>query len=135
MNDTPYDEKVATVHYDGTAGHHDADLAPDMKRVASHGSHGRRPSHEKLPFTVAEHAVKDEEILEGEGIIRAHDEFTEAEYSKLMRKVDFILMPMLMVLYGLQYSDKTSLSSGMVFGLREDTGINTAQFANLSTWF
>lgn len=52
---------------------------------------GRRAS-EKMPYAVAEHAVKDEEIEEGEDIIRAHDEFTEKEYSKLMLKVDLILM-------------------------------------------
>ncbi len=133
--DNKVNEKVGVVHYETTHDSHDVGHAPDMKRVTSHGSHGRRPSHDKLPFTVAEHDVKDEEILEGEDIIRAHDEFTDKEYNKLMRKVDFILMPMLMILYGLQYSDKTSLSSGMVFGLSEDTGINRAQFANLSTWF
>lgn len=40
-----------------------------------------------------------------------------------------------MIIYGLQYSDKTSLSSGVVFGLPEDTGVTPAEFANLSSFF
>lgn len=42
---------------------------------------------------------------------------------------------MLMILYGLQYSDKTSLSSGVVFGLKEDTKLTTQEFANLTSFF
>lgn len=40
-----------------------------------------------------------------------------------------------MVVYGLQYSDKTSLSSGVVFGLKEDTNLVGNQFANLTSFF
>lgn len=40
-----------------------------------------------------------------------------------------------MILYGLQYSDKTSLSSGVVFGLKDDTGLTTQEFANLTSFF
>lgn len=61
------------------------------------------------------------------------DEFTDAEYSRLLWKIDFIIMvgstmfskppkfavahtqPMLMILYGLQFADKTSLSRGVIF--------------------
>ncbi|BEJ15965.1 hypothetical protein CspHIS471_0505700 [Cutaneotrichosporon sp. HIS471] len=135
MSDKHFNEKVSTVHYETAHNSHDADHAPDIKRVTSHGSRGRRPSHDKLPFTISDHEVKDEDIVEGEDMIRAHDEFTEKEYNRVIRKVDFIIMPMLMLLYGLQYSDKTSLSSGAVFGLLKDTHLDKAQFANLSTIF
>lgn len=37
--------------------------------------------------------------------------------------------------YGLQYSDKTSLSSGVVFGLKEDTKLKGNEFANLTSFF
>jgi sugar phosphate permease len=40
-----------------------------------------------------------------------------------------------MMIYGLQYSDKTSLSSGVVFGLIPDTGITGNQFGDLSSFF
>lgn len=42
---------------------------------------------------------------------------------------------MLMILYGLQYSDKTSLSSGVIFGLKEDTKLTTQQYNNLNSFF
>lgn len=38
-------------------------------------------------------------------------------------------------MYGLQFSDKTSLSAGVVFGLREDTGLVGKQYNNLTTFF
>ncbi|TXT12814.1 hypothetical protein VHUM_01215 [Vanrija humicola] len=37
--------------------------------------------------------------------------------------------------YGLQYSDKTSLSSGVVFGLVQDTHLVGNQYANLTSFF
>lgn len=66
-----YDDKPAVVHYDHGPDHHDHASAPSRR-----GSHLRPPSHEKLPYAVAEHEVKEEEIAEGEDIIAAHDEFT-----------------------------------------------------------
>jgi hypothetical protein len=65
--------------------------------------------HEHIQPSVSRPSIdkRDEGVLEvAEDRVRAHDEFTSSEYSRLMRKVDFILMPMLMILYGLQYSDK-----------------------------
>ncbi|KAJ7047347.1 major facilitator superfamily domain-containing protein [Mycena alexandri] len=44
-------------------------------------------------------------------------------------------MPLLCITYGLQYSDKTSLSSGVVFGLRADAHLVGQQYAWLSTLF
>lgn len=40
-----------------------------------------------------------------------------------------------MFTYGLQYSDKTSLSSGVVFGLVEDTHLKGNEYNNLNTFF
>ncbi|TXT04784.1 hypothetical protein VHUM_04052 [Vanrija humicola] len=44
-------------------------------------------------------------------------------------------MPMLMLLYGIQYSDKTSLSAGVIFGLRDDTHMTLAQYSTLTAFF
>ncbi|KAJ7771393.1 major facilitator superfamily domain-containing protein [Mycena maculata] len=54
---------------------------------------------------------------------------------RLLRRIDYYLMPLLCITYGLQYSDKTSLSSGVVFGLRADTHLVGQQYAMLSTLF
>lgn len=44
-------------------------------------------------------------------------------------------MPILMIMYGLQYSDKVSLSQGVLFNLREDTKLVGNQYADLTTFF
>jgi len=42
---------------------------------------------------------------------------------------------MLMIIYGLQFSDKSSLANGVVFGLREDTKLVGNQYADLTIYF
>jgi sugar phosphate permease len=50
---------------------------------------------------------------------------------KLIRKVDMILLPLLMGTYMLQYIDKNALSYAAVFDLFTDTGITSDQYS----WF
>ncbi|KAF9761034.1 hypothetical protein IL306_003975 [Fusarium sp. DS 682] len=50
---------------------------------------------------------------------------------KLIRKVDMILLPMLMGTYMLQYIDKNAMSYAAVFDLFTDTGISSDQYS----WF
>lgn len=40
---------------------------------------------------------------------------------RVLRKIDMRLIPLLFVTYGLNFMDKTILSSASVFGLRDDT--------------
>ncbi len=40
---------------------------------------------------------------------------------RVLRKIDFALIPILFVTYMLNFMDKTILSSASVFGLRQDT--------------
>ncbi|KAJ7781217.1 major facilitator superfamily domain-containing protein [Mycena metata] len=54
---------------------------------------------------------------------------------RLLSRIDCYLMPLLCITYGLQYSDKTSLASGVVFGLRADAHLVGQQYAWLSTLF
>ncbi|WRT69328.1 uncharacterized protein IL334_006312 [Kwoniella shivajii] len=54
---------------------------------------------------------------------------------KLVRKIDLHVMPLLMITYGIQYSDKISLSSGAIFDLRTDTHLVGNQYAWLTTIF
>lgn len=46
-----------------------------------------------------------------------------------------IILPLLMMGYGLQYMDKMSLSSGVIFGLKEDTHLKPNQYQNLSSFY
>ncbi|PPJ51104.1 hypothetical protein CBER1_07891 [Cercospora berteroae] len=50
--------------------------------------------------------------------------WTEDEENKLKRKVDFQLMPILCLIYGMHYYDKAMISQAALFGLQEDLGLN-----------
>ena len=67
--------------------------------------------------------------LEGES------EFTEAEYTKLKRKIDWILLPLMWWCYGIQQSDKTGLGNMNLFGLQADTGMVGKEYSYLTVLF
>ncbi|CBF81557.1 uncharacterized protein ANIA_10720 [Aspergillus nidulans FGSC A4] len=48
---------------------------------------------------------------------------------RLVRKIDLYLMPLLIISYGLQYLDKTSLSYSAILGLREDLNLHGQEFS------
>ncbi|OCF33744.1 hypothetical protein I316_04456 [Kwoniella heveanensis BCC8398] len=77
----------------------------------------------------------DPDLDTAEEVIHAETEYTEEEYKKLRRKFDFTLLPVMMLVYGLQFSDKISLSSGVIFGLLPDTGMNASQYSLLTVFF
>ncbi|KAL4932257.1 major facilitator superfamily domain-containing protein [Aspergillus undulatus] len=52
-----------------------------------------------------------------------------ADEKKLVRKIDLHLMPLLIVSYGLQYLDKTSLSYSAILGLREDLNLKGQEYS------
>ncbi|KAJ6142194.1 hypothetical protein N7497_011293 [Penicillium chrysogenum] len=54
---------------------------------------------------------------------------------KLIRKIDWHLMPILITSYGLQYLDKTSLAYSAILGLREDLSLVGQQYSWSSSIF
>uniref|UniRef100_A0A0W0FSN1 Putative MFS general substrate transporter n=1 Tax=Moniliophthora roreri TaxID=221103 RepID=A0A0W0FSN1_MONRR len=85
--------------------------------------------------SVDEVFVLDKSERNGEGDVLAESDYTEIQYVKILRKIDRYLLPLMWVAYGVQFTDKTSLSTQAVFGLREDTGLVGQQFSWLSTIF
>ncbi|KAL6355617.1 hypothetical protein LRP88_11220 [Fusarium phalaenopsidis] len=59
------------------------------------------------------------------------DTLSPEDEKKLVRKIDLRLMPLLIVSYGLQYLDKTSLAYSAILGLREEL-VRDAPFAQMS---
>lgn len=49
------------------------------------------------------------------------DEGEKALAKRVLRKIDWRLIPLMFITYNLNFMDKTILSSASVFGLREDT--------------
>ena len=55
------------------------------------------------------------------------------EEKKLIRKVDFLILPLIAVNYAFFYIDKTTLSYAAIFGIRDDLGLHGTQYSWLSS--
>ncbi|ROV93823.1 hypothetical protein VMCG_08817 [Cytospora schulzeri] len=60
---------------------------------------------------------------------------TEVDEKKLVRKIDWRIMPVMWACYNLQYLDKTLVNYANVMGLRDDTHITSDQFSQLALVF
>ncbi|CDW99757.1 hypothetical protein, partial [Sporisorium scitamineum] len=68
-----------------------------------------------------------------EEVIESEHQLSEQDSSKLRRKIDRFTVPCLLAIYGLQYADKVSLSSGVLFGLKKDTKLHGQEYSWLTT--
>ncbi|KAI2792686.1 hypothetical protein POX_b02727 [Penicillium oxalicum] len=66
---------------------------------------------------------------EGRGVAVEFNERT------LVRKIDWMIMPLMWAAYNLQYLDKVLINYASVMGLLEDTNMRTNQFSNLTLAF
>jgi hypothetical protein len=65
--------------------------------------------------------VATTQLPPGESPAFVIDEDEEALAARVLRKIDWRLIPLMFITYNLNFMDKTILSSASVFGLREDT--------------
>lgn len=68
--------------------------------------------------------------FEGEGV-----EMTAEDEKALVRKIDWMIMPLMWCCYVAQYLDKTLINYAAVMGLYEDANITKADFSNLVSCF
>ncbi|KAG9636468.1 putative MFS allantoate transporter, partial [Aureobasidium melanogenum] len=86
--------------------------------------------------TILQHAGDADEALKafmshpGEVI-----ELDEATNKRLLRKIDWNLMPVMCIVYGLNYLDKTTLSYASVMGIKKDTHLEGLDYQWLSSMF
>lgn len=88
----------------------------------------------KVPMTTDLELIpseKDGEII----IISEAEDYSPAEYKKILRKIDRFLLPLMWFCYGIQQTDKTSLGTQAIFGLRTDTKLVGQQYSWLTTIF
>ncbi|PSN67372.1 major facilitator superfamily transporter [Corynespora cassiicola Philippines] len=64
-----------------------------------------------------------------------HDDADQALAKRVLRKIDWRLIPLMFITYNLNFMDKTILSSASVFGLREDTHLKGQQYSWVSSVF
>lgn len=62
-------------------------------------------------------------------------EIDPAEARRVLRKIDWHIMPLLMVTYCLQYLDKSSINFASVYGLKEGTHLVGQDYSWLSSIF
>ncbi|KAJ5468803.1 hypothetical protein N7475_006555 [Penicillium sp. IBT 31633x] len=62
-------------------------------------------------------------------------EHTPEEAKKVLRKIDIRLIPLLFLIYMLQYLDKNSINFASVYGLKEGTHLKGQQYSWLSSIF
>ncbi|KAI4113407.1 MAG: hypothetical protein LQ338_008181 [Usnochroma carphineum] len=104
---------------------------PDMEKEAV--QHDRRRS---VPEKVAKHANDADEALrafaghEGEML-----ELDASTSKRLLKRIDLHLMPLLCVIYGLNYLDKTTLSYASVMGIKKDINLVGDDYQWLSSMF
>ncbi|KAG8872181.1 hypothetical protein FRB98_000226 [Tulasnella sp. 332] len=72
------------------------------------------------------------------GLLSGHaddEELDPAVASRIRRKLDWNILPLLFVLYTVQYMDKNTLASSNVLGILVDAHLTTDDFNNLATSF
>lgn len=75
-------------------------------------------------------ALKAMQDLNGETIV-----ITEEDEKRVLRKIDWHLMPMLCIVYGLNYLDKTTLSYASIMGLKPAIGLVGTDYQWLGSMF
>lgn len=93
------------------------DMVEDVEAPAAAASLVRNSSHDK-----AQDLILDT-------VNAAAGEYSEADYKRVLRKIDLVLLPLMWLCYGTQQADKTSISTQATFGMRADTGLVGQQFS------
>ncbi|KAL3471655.1 MFS general substrate transporter [Aspergillus californicus] len=62
-----------------------------------------------------------------------NSDYSDVENKRLLRKIDRYLIPMMFFCYGIQQTDKTSISIQALFGMTTDLGLHGQQYQWLTT--
>ncbi|ETN37239.1 uncharacterized protein HMPREF1541_08229 [Cyphellophora europaea CBS 101466] len=108
--------------------------SPDQKDAVAHDELQLPPTTSKFKFSsksndgdVALALFNDPNDL--------NEPITPEEEQKLIRKIDFLILPLIAVNYAFFYIDKTTLSYAAIFGIREDLNLVGMQYSWLSSLF
>lgn len=75
------------------------------------------------------------ETAPGSQSFAGHHEIDDAAAKRIMRKIDWHIIPLLFITYVFNFMDKTILSSAAVFGLKKDTNLVGQQYSWVSSVF
>ena len=81
-------------------------------------------------------ALVTDEVDTGAALVAGkHVEITPEEGRRIRRKIDRHLMPLMCVLYWIQFMDKTTLGSSAILGIKQSTHLTTNEYNWLGTIF
>ncbi|KAJ9098045.1 hypothetical protein QFC19_006480 [Naganishia cerealis] len=115
--------------------------SPDTQTVEQFPSYHLSPSlsaksHDEASSVGHDHSTDGpplEEAAEGEGWESVT--YTEKEDRTVARKIDRVLLPLLMSAYCLQYVDKSAMSYAAVFHFRQDNKLSANQYQWLGSCY
>ncbi|KAK5723959.1 hypothetical protein LTR17_013801 [Elasticomyces elasticus] len=126
-----------------SAGHVD-DITPNASSTLEAGyEKGRDVTHAETA-SATEHHSKWKVSKAGDGDVamalfnspdEIHEPIDPAEEARVVRKIDFMILPYLAVCYAFFYIDKTTLSYAAIFGIRDDLKLVGTQYSWLSSIF
>lgn len=118
----PFAHQFFSTHISGTM------FEPHDKEKALHATPEELPEVEVGEVKDVKNADAALDFLrhEGEGI-----EMTAEDEKRLVRKIDWMIMPLMWCCYVAQYLDKTLINYAAVMGLYDDANITKADFSNL----
>ncbi|KXT13971.1 hypothetical protein AC579_4207 [Pseudocercospora musae] len=89
-----------------------------------------------VPENVLKHSHDADEALKAFASLSGQViEIDEATNKRLLRKIDVNLMPIMCIIYGLQFLDKTTLSYASIMGLKTDIGLVGDNYQWLGSMF
>ncbi|KAI1751670.1 major facilitator superfamily transporter allantoate [Xylaria castorea] len=104
---------------------------PSVDGLAEKGTEMSLEPHASEVQCMPKHAI-DNDPDEALKLVAAHAGETillsAEEQSKLLKKIDFSIMPLLCIVYGLNYLDKTTLSYASVVGFKTDLNIGVSEY-------
>ncbi|KAL1405623.1 hypothetical protein Q8F55_009262 [Vanrija albida] len=108
----------------------------DVEKADADISVGLPHTGSAAPVAANTHTVRLAEADEVAALVAGHTgEVDAAEAARVRRKIDWHLMPPLMLLYLVQFTDKTTLGSSSILGIKKDNHLSAAQYNWLATIF
>ncbi|XDG02420.1 hypothetical protein ABKA04_002035 [Annulohypoxylon sp. FPYF3050] len=98
----------------------------DATRIASVGDEDLVKYDVEHSEATAQHAVEKPESIRN----MSAEEIKKLE-TRMVRKMDFVIMPIMGILYLLNYVDRSALAATKVYGIMEDLGMSTTDFATV----
>jgi hypothetical protein len=109
---------------DHAPGANERDYPASIKDLATHISHTN-----DIDDVLKDKAEQQRTIQMPEWLQNMTPEEREAAERKLKRKIDFRLLPMVILMYIMNYLDRNNIASARLAGLEDDLGLTSVQYS------